>query len=380
MKKTFFFAAAALALASCSQDEVLEVNRGEAISFRPIVNSVTRAYSAGPITGFETGDKFNVYADFGSAMYFQADFTRGTAPEDGFWSAAKYYWPNDISATKAMTFTAVFGGTQTAGTAGEVANFSPAASADAQVDLLLAKHVSKVKETPVLLNFRHALSQIAVKVANTEANFKITVSGVRVGYVAQTGTLTYTGDATDTRETGSKNATLIAQTDWDNTAATSANANKYDQTVTATELTGVVEAASAVALTGYNSWLLLPQVLTDAENKYVTTATTASVASADPDLAGSYIALKMKVENYNGSAVTGTVVSEQWCYWPITTSWLPGYKYTYTINAGSGGYQPADTNNDGKLDPVLDNAVIWFSPSCTIDAWVEDTAIEVKNS
>lgn len=377
MKKSLFFAAAALALASCSQDEVLEVNQGQAISFRPIVNNITRAYSAGPITSFDTGDKFNVYADFGSAMYFQDDFTRGSSPEDGFWSAAKYYWPNDISATKPMTFTAVFGGTQTAGTAGEVADFTPTAAAASQVDLLLAQHVSKAKETPVTLNFRHALSQIIVKVANTEANFKITVSGVRVGYVAQTGTLTYTGDATDTKETGAKNATLIAQDDWANTAATSANENKYDQTVSAT-LTGKV--TTATALTDYNPWLLLPQDLKDADDKYVTTATTASVASADPDLAGSYIALKMTVENWNGTAVTGTVVSEQWCYWPIDTEWLPGHKYTYTVNAGSGGYQPADTDNDGELDPVIDNAVIWFSPSCTIDAWVEDTTIEVTNS
>jgi hypothetical protein len=71
-----------------------------------------------------------------------------------------------------------------------------------------------------------------------------------------------------------------------------------------------------------------------------------------------------------------TIVPEQWCYWPINTEWLPGYKYTYTINAGSGGYQPTDQDNTAGLDPVLTGTFIWFTPSCTIDTWVE-SAINV---
>lgn len=368
MKKNFFFlAAAALAFASCSVDETLEVNQGEAIGFRTALSGVTRADQTGPVTTFATGDKFNVYADFGGSKYFQADFTRGNDPQDGFWSADKYYWPNDISSSKMMTFTAIYGGTQTAGTAGQVANFSPAAAAASQVDLLVAQHASQTKETPVVLNFRHALSQIVVKVANTEANFKIIVSGVRVGYVAQTGTLNYAGGVTDTQNSG-----FIAQDNWSNTAATGADANKYDQTVSAT-LTGV---ASATALTSYAPWLLLPQTLT-AASEY-TTASSAGVATDAPDFNGAYIALKMTIENWNGAAVTGTVVSEQWCYWPIGTNWTPGKKYTYTINAGSGGYQPTDTDdNKTTLTPVLDNNVIWFSPSCTIDVWSDAAGIDV---
>lgn len=369
MKKNYFFlAAAALAFASCSVDETLEVNQGEAIGFRTNLNGITRAYSAGPITAFAEGDKFNVYADFGSAKYFQDDFTLGTDPNSGFWSATKYYWPSDISSTKKMTFTAVFGGTQTAGTPGQVADFTPAAAAASQVDLLVAQHQSSAKETPVVLNFRHALSQIVVKVANSEANFKITVSGVRVGYVAQTGTLNYAGGVTDTKNSG-----FMDQNNWSNTAATGADANKYDQTVSAT-LQGKV--TTATELTSYAPWLLLPQTLT-AASEY-TTASSAGVATDAPDFNGAYIALKMTIENWNGAAVTGTVVSEQWCYWPIGTDWIPGKKYTYTINAGSGGYQPTDTDdNKTTLTPVLDNNVIWFSPSCTIDDWSDATAIEV---
>lgn len=365
MKKALYFAAALLAIAACSKTEVIEENLGEAIGFRTVMTGNTKAYTAGPISSFVEGDQFNVYADFGSAKYFQADFINGgTAPTNGFYSEDKYYWPNDISSTKKMTFTAVFGGTQTAGTAGEVAGFSPAAAAASQKDLLIAQHQSSAKETPVVLNFRHALSQIVVKVANTEANFKITVSGVRVGYVAQTGTLTYTGGVTDA-------AGFVDAANWSNTAATGADANKYDQAVSAT-LTGEVASASAVALTSYAPWLLLPQVLTPATE--YTTASSAGVASDAPDFNGAYIALKMTVENWNGTAVTGTVVSEQWCYWPIGTTWTPGKKYTYTINAGSGGYQPTDTDDDETtLTPVIDDAVIWFSPSCTIDAWSDFT-------
>lgn len=374
-KHLWIFAAAAAALAACSNDDTIAVNQGyddaSAISFRPVVTNLTRATKS----SFVVGDAFNVYAAYDNGKYFQDNFTYQSGSST-FSSTNKYYWPSDV-ATKNVTFTAIWGATQTVGTAGQISDYTPAAAAANQVDILLAKHTSSTKESPVVMNFRHALSQIVVNAKNSNPNIKVTITGVRVGYVKTTGTFNYTGGVTDTKQaatdgTVTSGATLIPQSDWACTAfaatptTTTANDYKYDQTVSLT-LTG--EQTDAQALTDYAPWILLPQSMTDADGKYATSKT-GTKGTANPDIAGSYIALKMTIENYNGTTATGTIVSEQWCYWPITQAWNPGYKYTYTIDVAGGGYEPEDTDNDQALDPVLDGAVIVFSPSCTIDEWV----------
>jgi hypothetical protein len=386
MKKYFFFAAiAAIGLASCSNDETIAsqaTSESNTISFRPLVNNVTRAANGtGLKTAWEDGDILHVTAIYKSAKYFQDDFTKGTGDGSaaGFNSTTKHYWPNDLS-TNSITFTAFWNVAQkTYASSGDenslAAAYTVPDAVASQKDLLLAKKTvtSKPTDGGVTLNFRHMLSQIIVKVANDESDLKVVVSGVRVGYVAKTGTFTYSGGVTDTQvqdATNTASATLIPRTNWTPTAATAAT-QLHEQTVSAT-LTGTTAATD---LTDFSSWILLPQQLTAATD-YTARETSGAVTSAtDPKLNGAYLALKMTVKSADDAA---TIVPEQWCYWPINTEWLPGYKYTYTINAGSGGYQPTDQNNDTGLDPVLSGTFIWFTPSCTIDTWVE-SAITVDD-
>ena len=182
-KNLFILAAAALAFASCSSDETVEsaaLSKSNEINFRPLLTSATRsANAAGVKSAFESGDIINVYADYKSGKYFQDNFTH-----DGsyFSSAQKYYWPNDVTSNH-VTFTAIWGATQKADNPGKIENYSPAAAAANQKDILVAKHVSSDKEAQVTLNFRHALSQIYVNAKNTNPNLKVTISGVRIGYV-----------------------------------------------------------------------------------------------------------------------------------------------------------------------------------------------------
>lgn len=377
MKKSIFIlATAVIALASCSKDKTVEVNEtllnGNEISFRALEGGVLRApNSTGLKTTFEEGDILHVTAIYKSAKYFQADFTKG-AGDAGFNSTTKYYWPNDLS-TNNMTFTAFWNAEQkTYVSAGDenslAAAYTVPDNVASQKDLLLAKKTvtAKPADGGVTLNFRHMLSQIIVKVANDESNLKVIVSGVRVGYVAKTATFTYTGGVTDTRvadATNSTSATLIPRANWTPTAATAAT-QLHEQTVSAT----LIGTTVATALTSFSEWILMPQQLSAASD-YVNRATKGAVTSnTDPDLNGAYLALKMTIKSADDAA---TIVPEQWCYWPIGTEWLPGYKYTYTINAGSGGYQPTDQDNTAGLDQVLAGTFIWFSPSCTIDTWVE---------
>lgn len=378
MKKTLFLlVAAAMALTACNKTVTVEENPGDEIYFRPLVSGMTKtANGTGLKAGWEAGDVLHVYASYKSATYFQTDFTaEGTPLVTGFNSSEKYYWPNDLS-TNNMTFTAFWGAAQKAWTVAGDENALAAAytvpdAVAEQKDLLLAKKTVNAKpgDGGVQLNFRHMLSQVIVNVANDEPKLKVIVAGVRVGYVAKTGTFSYTGGVTDTQvddATNTAGATLIPQNNWTLTAATAAT-QLHEQNATAT-LTGTT---AATALTGFTPWILMPQAL-GAATDYTARETNGAVTSAtNPKLNGAYLAVKMTIKSHDDAA---TIVPEQWCYWPIGTSWLPGYKYTYTINLGSGGYQPTDQDNTVGLDPVLAGTFIWFTPSCTIDTWVESAS------
>ena len=89
--------------------------------------------------------------------------------------------------------------------------------------------------------------------------------------------------------------------------------------------------------------------------------------------------MKMKISNWTGSAEGSALLAEQWCYWPITTAWTPGKRYTYTINAAHAGYQPTDQDNDINItenDRVLKLSPIEFAITCSISPW-SDAAVAV---
>lgn len=371
--KIFILAIAGMALAACSNDQTVAQNESDVISFRPLINSNTRAAnSAGVKSAWDAGDKLYVFAGYKNGKLFQDEFVKDAT---GFNSTTKYYWPSDL-ATNNVTFTAFWGAAQKAWTVtGDENKLADAYEASTnvanQMDLLFAKKTVSTKPAGgVVLNFRHMLSQVIVKAANDQAGLKIDIAGVKIGYVSKQGTFSYSGAGTDTQEDGTSNATLIARTDWSPTAA--ATDNTYEQNVTAS-LSGT---ATATDLTSFTSWILLPQQLVPATD-YTTRATSGPVTTATPPtLNGAYIALKMSIKDLSTNT---SVLDEQWCYWPINTEWKPGFKYTYTVNAGSGGYQPTDQDNTAGLDPVLNDLIIWFSPSCTIDSW-DATSVTVPAS
>ena len=391
MKKSLFIIAAVggslLGFTSCSNDEIIaennSINDANVISFRTLVDGTTRS-TVGPMAGganFAENDVINVYAGFtpsgeSETKYFQADFTKQST--GGFTSENKYYWPAFASGDK-MTFTAIYGATQGT-TVGFVDDYSPNAAAASQMDVMVAKKEVTAKESPVVLNFRHALSQIVVNVKNTNAALYFDITGVRIGYVSTQGDFTYSGDVTTTQEaTADASAgnlttgvTLVDANSWTLAGVTDANTNKYDQASTGT----ITSTQSATALTSFNSWLLIPQTQI-AATAY--TAATSGTASSVPTLNGSYIALELEIYNYNGTIRSSKLVTKQWCYWPCAFTWNPGYKYTYTVDLAGGGYQPINTKSDDTtLDPVLGDVIV-FSPSCTVDYWVTPSDINVPS-
>ena len=390
MKKNnlLILAVAALGFAACANDETTAVNEKLAesneISFRTLVGGQMRS-TAGPMAGgtnFQTGDKINVYAGFtpsggSEAKYFQDRFTKQDG-DAGFTSVAKHYWPAFASGDK-MTFVAIYsdddlGSKISTSTVGMIDDYSPATAAASQIDVMVAKKEVTAKETKVLLNFRHALSQIVVNVKNTNAALDFDITGVRIGYVSTTGDFTYSGGVTNTQEeSGHTSAaqTLVQASDWTPAAVTDANTNKYDQNW---DKQAVTSTQDATALTSINSWLLIPQTQT-AATAYA--AATQGTAASNPTLNGSYIALELEIYNYNGTARSSKLVAKQWCYWPCNFTWTPGYKYTYTVDLAGGGYQPINTESASTtLDPVLGDVIV-FSPTCTVDYWVTPADINV---
>lgn len=364
-KNLLILAAAALSFAACSSDETLSTNEAaqdaNVIGFRSFVNSATRAATdPGVMTAFDTGNKFNVYADYAGNKYFQADFEKQSGST--FTSENKYYWPSDLGTgapVKTMTFTAIYGATQKADNPGVIDHYTPEAAAASQVDVLVAKKAvtSNPGSTGVVLDFRHALSQIVVKVKNTNANLKLTISDVQIGQVKTVGDFAYTGDGTG----------KVAQNNW-----TPATAGTYTQSSLGVTFTGTNGGTSDnQVITLGSPWLIVPQdKVNTTEYSTANDPAPSITGSTAPDIVGNYLALKMTIKNNDAS---GTVIaSERWCCWPIDQDFDPGYKYVFIIDAGSGGYQPVDINNDKtNLDPVLGDAIV-FSASCTIVDWDTD--------
>lgn len=381
-KKLLILAVTGLALASCSNDQTVAVNQNDSneISFRTLVDGTTR--TAGPKAGgtnFVVGDVINVYADLYDASatshskYFQADFTKQST--GGFTSSNKYYWPTFDTGDK-LTFTAIYGATQKADNPGIIDDYAPAAAAASQMDVMIAKKEETAKEPSVVLNFRHTLSQIVVNVKNTDANLDFDITGVRIGYLSTQGDFAYDGGVTTSQEADGHTTptnTLVEANDWTPEAVTDANTNKYDQTWSAQALTGEQDAT---ALTGFAPWLLIPQTQTGF--LAYTSGTKVTPASANPVVNGAYIALELEIYNYNAGVRGSKLVAKQWCYWPISPTWNPGYKYIYTVDLAGGGYQPGNVDDSvaTTLDKVLGDVIV-FSPDCTVDYWVTPAANNV---
>ena len=396
MKKNYWIlAAAAVALAACSNDDTITVNQGieeaNTISFNTIVEGQTRAADIKT----NTLTSFNAYAIVnGTAnVYFAEDLYEKS--EGTFNSVNKHYWPS----SGALDFYAYAPATSTQythstpNTLGFVV--TPSTTISEQVDLVVANTNNKAKTdayTPiggsastygaagVPLNFRHAESKVVVRFKNGQSNMKIDVQAFKIVNVDGEATYTYTAASNNSTD-GENNATLTNQ--WtDNTTYTASytgtptTANQLAPSTT----TAVYLQNDGTATDSENeglSMILIPQATTAVGAYTATTAGSALEANK------SYIAVKMIIRNNDtlddgtGSGTpntNGTIIADctgdgNWAIWPVAFTWDPGKKYIYTIDLGDGGYwEQEKVPGDTVLDPVLDGAVIKFV-DVTVDDW-----------
>ena len=367
-KRLFFLPMVAIMMAACSSNETIEVNenKGDLISFRPIVKGVTRAADAdlsSDATSFNV-EAFNTGTT--SSPYFSnVTFTKTSGT---FTSATKYYWP-----TNNLDFYAYSPTTsgQFVKTDYKTFTITPSATVSEQVDFIYANTNNKGKGSSgevTTLNFRHAGAKIAVKVKNSAPNLKFEISGWKLGYLDNSATFTY-GDAT----TDTKDGAQLAFSDWSENTTQSA-ANTYSTEFTANAIAASQSTAYFLGNAGTPStsatdeslnMILIPQTLTAA------TAYASTTAGAKPN--GSYIALKMVIKNNTdaGETVADATADGKWAIWPIGGyNWEPGKKYTYTIDLAGGGYYETNQDTDADLDPILEGAEIKFA-TVTVDGWTD---------
>lgn len=209
--------------------------------------------------------------------------------------------------------------------------------ADTQKDIMIASSENTSAPSgfaPAPLVFRHALSQIVFKgiVDNTTTIHKAVVKSIKLVNVASNGTITYTA-ATDGFASGSlgeQNKTYAA--------------NIVNTDVTATD------AASADAITGQadnasgRNYQLMIMPQTSKENTGVAAENlNISCLETSPGVApvaGTYLLVNATLYA-NGNNANAVLENTTNVYIPLeSTTWEPGYKYTYLLKFGDNLLHP----------------------------------------
>ena len=351
--------AAVLALASCSNDKVVEQNpskvvEANALQIYPEIQGLTRGtvWDNSNFTEFklttsgtfqEDGTTINTGDDVLTGVTVQKSGSTWSILKAG--AATTYYWPNK-SATS--DFTAWAPTTQNA-TGAATANYTASTTIADQEDILVAFNSGSATdfEAGVPLKFRHILSQIVIKADNAAKNkIQIKVKDVRLNNIKSAGTW-----ALPTAST----ASALGYNPW-SSVATEVNYLTSVGTTTPITLDG-----STKDLTGANPLLLIPQQLGAGDIEHGN-GQYLSVLVQIQDLSiadGTNDTKKAIFPKINVAPATSETIADQqyaWAAVDVNTEWEPGKKYIYTLHFTENGYGKVDENQDdgGDETPGVD--------------------------
>lgn len=375
-----FGAAGLLAMTSCSNDELVSVNRdGDEIAFNVVTNASGRANDVYCNNNMPTA--FNVWATYDGSTYISGD---DIEYQDSKWvnTSGTRYWPD--GAVKFFAHVNAGNAFNWNNGAPKIEDFTVETDVANQVDLLYAVKEATKPATggQVTLNFRHALSQIVFAAKNTNKNLYVEISGVTVCKLGNTNTFTYGTDNTDNNIENHEGTvgTITYDGSWGTWTALSGGSQNYSVDFTAVPVAGNNTAVSLTNtnITGKefssNAMLLLPQT---------TTAWNPEVNPTSQGQTGTYFLVKCQIWN-----VAGTTVDKDndVCLWgkdgasdvaiPVSINWEQGKKYLYTFvfGEGNGGYNPDP--DDPTPDPIL----VPITFNITVDDFVpgDNSDIEMK--
>jgi len=360
MRTKYLVAAlSAVALTACTNDEVMEVNRGRGITFQVATEASTRATAT--TTG--TIDEFTVWGfttENGENKTLM-DALAVTRTGETWGYTGTIYWPANpvdfYSVSPTPESGKVSEGTVSiANDAQTISDFTANTDQSKQVDLLYAVNKGEKKAdhtaSAVSINFRHALSQIVFKAKNTNDNLKVTIRGVKVGNIKKTGDFTYPSSSTTTHNTSEKGTiTASTQGTWANVETE----ETFAAGITPQILDGVVsEAVDLTTKTGaaYSGALfMIPQALTAWDPE-----TTGALSSTNK---GVYFLVDCQMQSGEDDVTvwpTAEMDTDKDGYAEVAIpasnlTWDQGKKYVYTFVFGEGGgYEPG---TDPDPDPTL---------------------------
>ena len=375
MKKSIFMVAlAAIAMTSCSQDEIIEVQK-DAVSFSVVANKSSRAVTTtGTINGFKVWGLATEADQVAQGKIFM-NGVEVTKPSGSWVYSPVQYWPNggtvDFYAISPIEIANT--NTVSVAKAGKTIKYTVD---NVNEDLLYAVNMGCSKATgQVGLNFRHALSQLEFKAQVTDPTLKVVIKGVKVYHIANSATLTLpeftTNDPDYSSAADGTNDTEIAGPisgvkAWGEWTTATGDVNYAATFVAATDVTltkSTVDQPLAISSTT-DPLLVMPQTLTPA-----------TLTSGKMNLtSGTYFAINCTIYSVCGSEETQlwptTVGASAEVAIPATAiTWKQGKKYVYTFNFGEGAGYEGDETTDTAADPVL--AKVSFA--VTVDEFQTET-------
>lgn len=330
-------AATAIALSSCSSEETKDVAKSSNITFRSTVGLNSRGTEA------TTDNLKNIWVSAwaGDDVAFNdVQFAKNAGGQHFNSVGAAYFWEKD----KDYTFMAFATGKDNKAnltptvtkTNITLTDYAPNATLADQLDLLTAQgtgNKANNETTGASLAFDHILSQIQIKVKNTNENVKYTIKGVRISNVKGKGNYTFTP-----ADNQNKHA-------WDNLSTPSQYVLGQGVDITLDENNKNVTDL----LTATNSAMLIPQGITAWDGLAPN-----QVGATFANVNGSYISLLINVQKKNAAGGWEQVYPDKagqadntkfaWAAVAIpTVTWANGNKYIYTLDLSRGA---------GKVDPV----------------------------
>lgn len=347
MKKILLAALAAAAAVSCSKDETVQMNNGNAIGFRASVGQATRAN----VTNLANMNTFYVTAIGNNDNLFTRMEVTSQDGGQTWQTAQTHYWPAydlEFFASNMRTNMSVTPTEQA------IVDFQPhllSAPVDetgyeAQHDLVVAYNTGNRAQnegTGVSLNFKHILSQIEIHAKNSDPTKKVEVLGVRLCRMGTTGTFELNPKAETTPE-------MTLSRDMWNITGLLKQSYLLRSAIGSTPKTLTDQAQSIMP--NSDNFMVIPQ-LTDAWT-----------GGKTPD--GTYISVLCRIYSVNDGGVETLLYPEPtaddakdglyaFSSVPVAMDLQPGYKYTYTLeffgtNGGGGSIDPDPSTQPDYTD------------------------------
>lgn len=324
---------AVAALASCTQNEVMEVAEGRAIQFNTFVNNNTKIVTEVP-SGMLASSEFYVFGNYGTdqSTWKGQAYNNETGDTKYYWKASNYYRFGAYANGKSGKI-----GNATFSAADQKLTF-PAYTPDDACDLIAYVPAevyvgddATTAQNAVQLNFKHMLAQVAFEFTTDAADiYDLKISNVKInGAISQTeGSINQAGAIT-----------------WNTDGATK-NGYTYEDF---TDGVDIADGNLNPARTKMQSKLVIPQDLPTAAD-YITVTFTATLLDGN-DGSDSQPMSQNFTANLSFTKQTGDGIND-----PDSNKWTAGYRYKYTTKI------TAD-----MIDNTLEDKEIEFT--ATVEDW-----------